>query len=214
MPRLFVRFLAGDGLGNYRRVIRNSLICLSILFSPVTQGTKYFAIDGGFHANNIAQRLQAAPGYAGDVSTLTGMFRARRAASIRGGKFGFEPALLLLFPWRSGRDGFEKTFTFQLDLALTYDLFRFLTLRAGPGIEYLLQVTASENVTLNNGGSNKTSVFYVPGGVSNAFLFTAQLGFELKLSSRFSFNADIWVTNMGSNRRRRYQGALSVGYRL
>lgn len=190
-----------------------ALLLLAGFFCDAAQAAKYLALDTGVYVDNLVQRFQAPAGYANEVSTISGFFRVRRAVGIRRSKnWGFEPGFWMLLPWRSGSEGFAKTFTFQLDLAFTYDLFKRFALRAGPGIHYELTTAVGQNVTLNNGGG--TSTFYVPGGASNVFLFTLGTGFELKVYKQFSLNADAWVSDLGSGARRRYEGALSVGYRL
>lgn len=205
---------AGGWVAIYRRVGQVWAALALVLFCSSLQGAKYLTLDGGAYVDNVAQRLNAPAGYASEVSSLTGYFRLRRAVAIGKSNWAFEPALAMLFPWRSGRDGFEKAFTFQLNLDLTYDLFRFLTLRAGPGIEYLMIVSIDERVPLNNGSSTTTSTFYVPGGVSNGFQFNWGVGWELRLFSRVSLNADFWATQIASSKRRRYQAALSLGFKL
>ena len=171
---------------------------------------KFFALDAGAYVDNLAQRLSAPDGYTGDVSTLSGFFRARRGFPLSA-RWTFEPSLGALFPWRSGRDGFAKTFTFQLDLPLGFDLLRFLKVRGGPGMSYLLIGTQGEAINLNNG--NGFSTFYLPGGLSHVFLFTLSLGFEIKLFRLVSLNLDGWVSDVASRARRRFQLAATLGFR-
>jgi hypothetical protein len=172
---------------------------------------RYWGLDAGVYIDNITQRLSAPAGYASQVSSISGFLRARRGFGL-GGRFTFEPAIGARFPWISSADGTALTFTFQFDLDLKYDLFPFLSVRAGPGVLYLLTASSASTVNLSNGTG--TSAFYMPGGVEGVFLLTAASGLEVKLFRGISLNLDVWIPDIGSGSRRRLEGAISLGLRL
>jgi hypothetical protein len=187
------------------------LALAALAWASPAMADRYWALDVGAYVDNVTQRLSAPAGYASQVSSISGFFRARRGFNL-GGPFTFEPGIGTRIPWRSSADGTALTFTFQLDLDLRYDLFSFLSLRAGPGLEVLTTAASAKTVSLSNGTS--TSQFYVPGGVSGIFLATISAGLELKLFRGISLNLDIWLPDIGSSSRRRLEGAASLGLRL
>ncbi|MCB0406392.1 MAG: hypothetical protein KDD51_16540, partial [Bdellovibrionales bacterium] len=126
--------------------------------------------------------------------------------------FLFEPALGLRVPWRSGADGTVLIFTFQAEANLGWQITNFVKLRIGPGVQWDMTVGFGETVTLNNGAS--TSDFYAPAGFSHSFTPSGNLGLEFSFSRSITLNLDTFVLNPISNSRRRFNGAVTIGFKL
>lgn len=171
----------------------------------------YVNLDAGVYGNNLAQRLSAPTGYASYVSTLAAITRLRVGLSL-GKKWYFTPGVSFVFPWRAGEDGSTKVFTTHLGLPIAVPVASWLRFNIGPGIQWLYFSSSGQVIEQRNGTGSST--FYLPSRSSNSFLFLSNAGFEFLLSSRFSFNLDLMVLNIMSSNRRRFNGMVTLGYRL
>jgi hypothetical protein len=171
----------------------------------------FTALDAGFYAQNLYDRVTVAEADKSLVSHFAALLRVRRGFHL-GKSFFFEPALSTVLPWYSGVDGSVKTFTFHTDLVFLVPIFSFLRLRAGPGIEWAVTVSSAQAIELNNGTG--TSTFYTPGGIRAALTATVRGGLEIKFSRRFSLGADLFVQSAASDARRTIQAAATFGVYL
>lgn len=195
-----------------RRYSVMSVAVLSLMSSELSAaGASFFALDAGPYVTQVDRRLAAVPGYAGRVSTLAAFLRARRGVSLST-SWNWEPSLGMLLPWRSGADGFAKTFMIQASLPIGYSPWSWLHFRAGPGVLWRLTLTNSEAVSLNNG--NGTSTFYIPGGSKSVVLLTVDAGLELRVSQTVSLNFDVWVSEIANTQRRTFNAAMTLGFYL
>lgn len=189
------------------------LLCGFFLFVGEESGAEgnFSALDVGAYVSNLTTRVHTSVTHQSKVSQITGFLRFRQGISLSQ-YFLFEPSLSTVVPWFSGSDGNAKTFTFHLGLNLKYGLFRFVHLRAGPGIQSDWIVSSGQAVTLNNGTS--TSTFFMPGGIQTIFLATVHGGLEISLSRRVSLSVDTIIQSIANPSRRRVQASLGLGILL
>lgn len=183
---------------------------LGILLCCPSQAS-HFSLDVGAYADNLAQRVNVPAGYASQVSTLTGLVRARPLFSI-GHSLSFEPSFALLVPWRSGSDGFAKVITSFTSLDFGISPFSWLKWRLGTALQWNWTLTQPSAVDLNNGTS--TSTFYLPGGTSSSFVLLVETGLEFHLTASLSFGVDVWVSQVANATRRRFNGMVYFGVQL
>lgn len=168
-------------------------------------------LDVGAYMTQVDRRFSAPAGYAGQVSTLAGFLRARKALSLSS-SFGWEPSIGLLLPWRSGGDGFAKTFMVHGGVGFGVNPLQWLRVRFGPGLLWRLTITNSEEVSLNNGTG--TSGFYLPGGSRSVFQFTADAGLDFRFFQSVSLGFDVWVLEIMNSNRRTMNAAITLGFYL
>lgn len=176
-----------------------------------SSGANFFALDAGLFSNNVVGRANALEEDKTVVSHYSIYARLRRGFHLGKG-FYLEPAFSTLFPWYSGIDGNSKLFTFHTDLPLLVPIFKWLRLRAGPGLEWQWILSSFSTVELGNG--TETSEFYVPGGSRLVLLATVGAGLELKFSRRFCANVDVTALSVASSTRRTFQVAIGMGIYL
>lgn len=169
-----------------------------------------FYLDGGAYVTQLSQRLNAASGLAGEMSTLSGFLRGRPVLSI-GKNYYWEPSLGFMFPWRKGNDGSTKTLISHLafDFSKKWSWFK---LRVGPGIFWQYIMSDAESVVLDNGTS--TSTFYTPERNVSIYLIILQGGITFQLSQKMDLNADIYTLQPLSGSRRRFNASLTLGFKL
>jgi hypothetical protein len=189
-------------------------VCLFALFVSTTASAakkdSFFALDIGAYMTHVDKRLDAGAN-GSNVSTLAAFFRARKLIPLMTG-FGWEPSVGLLLPWRSGGDGFAKTFIMHAAFGVGITPLSWLHLRLGPGLLWRLTIANAEQVTLNNGTGN--SGFYIPGGSRSVFQFTADAGIDFRLLQSVSLGLDVWVVEIASSSRRTFNAAASLGFYL
>ncbi len=184
----------------------------SFVFAESGKSTKnFFYIEAGAYINNLKERMNAPAGYASQLSDFKGYFRVHPGFSIGKG-WKFEPSLGTMLPSRDGVDGKTSAFESQLALQVSAPLFKVLTARFGPGIEWMWLLSKSEAVTLRNGLDEST--FYVPGRSSHVFLFTATAGFSIHLHDRWMICLDLYVPEFLSTLKRRFNVSATLGFRL
>lgn len=171
----------------------------------------YFCLDVGAYATQVDKRMGAAADYGNKVSTLAGFLRARKTISFFSG-VQWEPSIGMMVPWRSGADGFAKTFFVHTGLGFGFSPLSWVHMRLGPGILWRLTITNSEQLALNNGTG--TSNFYIPGGSKSIFQFTADLGMDFRLSQSWSIGFDVWIMELMNTKRRTLNGAVTIGFYL
>lgn len=177
---------------------------------PVPRGG-FLSLDLGAYGVHVDLKMNARTGEKSTVGAVLGMARLRGGINL-GKNFFIEPSVTGLIPWRSGNDGNTKIFTFQGEFNLSYFLFSFLKVKAGPGLYVLWLISSASTVSLNNGTS--TSNFYLPGRQVVSFQHSVNGGFEFRLSKRFSLNLDTYVLNIGNKTKRSFNGSVSIGYLL
>ena len=193
---------------NFIRIV----VILFPVFSFAERGSSKGGVflEPGAYVTQIGERLDAASGKEGTVSTLSGFVRLRTSASL-GKNWFFDPALGTMLPWRSGVDGSVKTFMTHLNLDLAKQ-WRWFKVRMGPGIFWQWMRSSEEAVSLNNGTG--TSTFYTPGRSESVFLVTANAGLSFRLSPRIFLNTDVYVLQVFSSARRGFNGTITLGWRL
>jgi hypothetical protein len=190
------------------------LFCAAIWFSsPGSAASKnnFWSLDLGFYGSNLKERFAAPDAYRSLVSNFYGTVGIRRGLHL-GKRFYFEPSLSLFLPWRKGNDGTVMIFPAQLSFDFRIPIWRFLSGRVGPGIYGETYLSKGGEVTLNNGTS--TSIFYMPNRPSFLYLFTVQGGLEAQLSKRLSLGVEVFVHDLASRLRRRFDATITVGIRL
>jgi len=171
------------------------------------------ALDVGAYATHLEDRFYVPEEFRPKVSHLSGFLRLRPILSL-GRRWAFEPALGLLLPWRSGADGNVKLFTAHFDLGLSFRPFSFISLRVGPGVQWIGILSSGQAVELNNGSASNTSTFYTPGKFGSGFLFTVQGALAVHFSSRLSLSFELYVANASNSLRRAVDGLVAVGFVL
>jgi hypothetical protein len=178
----------------------STFLLISCTLSRAAESSSFTILDIGAYTSNLQSTTSSA-----------GFLRLRHGFPV-GKKLFFEPSFGAVLPWQSGVDGFEKIFTFHLNLDVAVPLFSFLRWRVGPGLMFLFYVQSGESVQLNN--ATTTSTYYVPGGVTIGFLGTIQTGLDIAFSRRISLSLDIFTLDIASDARRRFNGALTLGFFL
>lgn len=188
------------------------LFLIFFLFSlGSSRANGYHGLDAGGYVTNLNTRVTSTQSQQSEVSHFTGFLRYRRGMPLSN-TFLFEPSFATLLPWFSGADGSVKTFTFHLGLNFRWDLFRFLSFRAGPGIQGDWIYARGAVVSLDNGTS--TSNFYIPDGSQWVWLATVHGGVVFRLSERLSLSLDAIIQSVGNRERRRVQLASGLGWQL
>jgi len=168
----------------------------------------FFSLDIGPYFSNLDRRFVAPAGYDSKVSHIGFFLRLRPGFPI-GKSYNLQPSVALSYPWSGGADGSNRFFRFQWDLDLGIRLFKFLSLRFGPGLHWIFMVPSGERITLNNGTSS--SDFYTPALVTNSYTLTAQAGFGIPLGKKKSLCLDVILLHPGSRSRRTVHGLISLG---
>ncbi|MCB0417251.1 MAG: hypothetical protein H6617_08880 [Bdellovibrionaceae bacterium] len=171
----------------------------------------FLSLDLGVLGLSIDKRFTVNPENAALASSIAGFVRLRKGWKLSN-SFLLEPALGLRVPWRSGADGTVMMFTFQAELSLGWQISNFIKLRVGPGLQWDMTVGFGETVTLNNGAS--TSDFYAPAGFSHSFTPTGNVGLEFSFTRSVTLNFDTFVLNPIVSSRRRFNGAITIGFKL
>ncbi len=174
-------------------------------------GGSQFALDLGVYADNLSQRISAPGGFTSQVSTMTGLLRARPIVEVAKG-VSFEPGVAVLVPWRNGANGFSKTITSFYTFDFGWNLFSRLNWRFGTGLQWDATLTQPQAVDLNNGTG--TSTFFIPGGSSHSFQLLVETGLEFSITKSISFGAEAWISEVASNQRRRFAASLFLGVYL
>ncbi|MEZ4751754.1 MAG: hypothetical protein R3B54_14330 [Bdellovibrionota bacterium] len=172
----------------------------------------FLSLDLGVLGLSLDQRFTVKPDNATLASSIAGFARLRKGWKLSN-SFLLEPALGMRVPWRSGADGTVLLFTFQGEFSLGWQITNFIKLRVGPGLQWEM-VGFGETVTLNNGGSS--SDFYAPAGFSHSFTPSGNVGSGVYsfCSRSITLNLDTFVLNPISNSRRRFNNAISIGFKL
>lgn len=196
--------------------MRRSLFVLLLCSVPFTalgasNAKRYFALDAGVHMTNLLDRFSVSSSWAGEVSSLKGFARGRLGLHV-GKNWYFEPSLGLVLPWRASADGSTKVFPFQIDLPLHIPIFKFLSLRAGPGIYSTATVGNGGTVTLNNG--NSTTDFPIASGLRFSFNFTANVGLFIHVSKKLSLGLEAYTLAVLSSTRRQVHASATLGLTL
>lgn len=174
-------------------------------------GKNFFFIEAGAYVNNLKERLSAPPGYASKLSNLKGYLRVHPGFSI-GKNWHFEPSLGTMLPTRDGIDGSASVFESQLALQVSAPLLKFMKFRFGPGIEWQWHMSKAENVQLSNGLGEST--FYLPARSTHVFLFTVTTGFSFALHDRWMIGLDLYIPEVLSSLKRRFNVSATLGFRL
>jgi hypothetical protein len=206
-------------VGKRIRAVVVCLVALGVLSTGAARGApsssapraSYFALDMGPYMTAVNDRLSQSGDYKSKVSTLAGFFRARKSIGLFSG-IQWVPSIGALVPWRSGADGFAKTFLIHSGLGFGVTPLSWLHVRFGPGLLWRLTITNSEQLNLNNGTS--TSAFYTPGGSRSVFLMTADFGLDFRFFHSWSLGFDVWMIEVMNSQRRSINAAATIGFYL